>query len=164
MDILNDIDRWIASLPQSLPMLTSLVSTAISVAAYRRASPPRWPEITVDTVSTGPGGGVFRATVINRTGRHVRVDRISAGPGRIARHPAPDGQSLADWRDALDVGAISSPSSPGPLVISFALRRAENSPWAADCIVVALSINRRTSSRRTIIIPIMVRDDASISK
>ncbi|WP_306150615.1 hypothetical protein [Roseovarius sp. MMSF_3281] len=156
--MLDFLSGLIYGLPNWVPVLTSIVATTISIAAYRNSLPPTKPMVFAEIMSHGDLGAWVRLTIRNKTRHTVRALSASdpSGSQRLAHSPQENGEtphppkpsSPDDRCNSVSLGFDIPPDSEATAVIAVF-----RDPIDSDIFTISCSIRLMRAASKTITIP-----------
>lgn len=165
--------QWIESLggafnaiPNWIPVITSIVATAVSVLAFTRSTPPVLPRAWIEVRGRGQNGASLALRLENHTSWPVQLHdmtvkqtgvEVSHSTQPITDKDKPwrtEGYTDYAWGKSLTVGRSVAPN--GSVDFPFAIRLPDSSSWIKPSIHLSISTMHRTVRQRTIVMPVMI--------
>lgn len=152
-----DYATWfLASIPNWVPVLTSVIATGIAIAAFIRSSKPTKPKAWIEVTGRGAEGAMLKLIVENHTDWPVMLRSIEVVDGsqeiRPARTRAQDPE--APFSKSIRLDAAISPN--GSFSSPIGIRLSDSSSWINPSMHLSISTMRRTVKSRGIVVPIII--------
>lgn len=158
-----DYATWfLASIPNWVPVLTSVVATGIAIAAFIRSGKPTKPKVWIEVIGRGHSGAMLKLFVENHTEWPVMLRSIEVvdGSGEIRPAQTKAQEPEAPFSKSIRLDAAVSPN--GSFSSPIGIRLSDNSSWINPSMHLSISTMRRTVKNKGITVPIIIPPAAPI--